>query len=198
MSTVLKRITYTISPFHNKDGTGRFTDYKNKRADVLSTASNEKTLLKKRRQDDEKIIKKVAFQLDKDAPNNNMEYIKKIENHIILKLVTPTIDAETETDTDTLCTKTTNSKAIVEHIEDKNGLKQKAKAKNGLLTPSSKEKKSRKVKKDEKEKEKEKDKSTSDKRLNAERIKKMIEFDNLYFKDPPDESEKRIGMYKQY
>lgn len=196
MTTVLKRITYTISPFHNKDGTGRFAYGKNKHADVLSTSSNEKMLLKKRKQENEKVI----FEIDKDAPNNNMEYIKKIESHIILKLVTPTMEAKTKADTDSLCTKTTPSaEVIVEHIEGKNGIKEKAKAKNGLLTPSSEEKKSGKTEQDEREKEKKKkaDKSISTKRLNAERMKRMIDFDNLYVKDPQDESEKRIGMYNK-
>lgn len=197
MTTVLKRITYTISPFHNKDGTGRFAYGMNKQADVLSTSSNEKMLLRKRKQENEKVI----FELDKDAPNNNLEYIKKIESHIILKLVTPTIEAKKEAETDSLCTKTSPSThVIVEHIEGKDGIKQKAKAKNGLLTPSSKEKKSGKTERDETEKEKnnkKKDKNSSTKRLNAERMKRMIDFDNLYVKDSQDEGEKRIGMYNK-
>lgn len=140
MSAVLKKLSL-IQPFHRKAG---WTSQKHKQS-----------------KEERKSKKRTTFQVDLGAPNNSEEYVKKIEDRIILKLVAPELSAFAETIIEGEKEDCKTTKPAVEHIEDKNEDKKEEKIGKHVS-----------------------------KRLNEDRIKKMIQLDELYFKD----SEEQIGM----
>lgn len=147
MSAVLKKLSL-IQPFHRKSGLAQ---------------------RHKHTQEEVKPAKRTTYQIDLGAPNNNEEYVRKIQDRIILKLVAPGLSVST-TNCEAGEGGSAKGKPAVEHIEDKGkrGKKDKAKdaEKNGKIG------------------------NHVSKRLNEERIKKMIELDELYFK----KSELQTGM----